>query len=137
MLSFRQRITALLALALLASGVPSVACSPTVCAANTVCAAAQGKCCCCCGMNAGKMPCGSNKSHRSGPTIPQNCPVVGSGVVVTTAASAQIAPLHLFISHLPCSLALAAGPSISVCASRQAESPPLRTLLSLGCALTV
>jgi hypothetical protein len=130
-LNFRRFISAVIGLGLLAGGVPYVACTPAVCAANAECAAVH---CNCCGPNC---PWSKNspESHKHATDCNQHCPLINASTAVMTNSVQVLAPATSGIGEVqPFLIAYTAFYAPPV---RPPASVHPSTLLSLSCALTV
>jgi hypothetical protein len=129
-LKFRNFISAIFVVALMAGGIPSLACGPVACAASIECAPVHGDCC---GPNC-SWPSGSHESHKRD-ACNQRCPLISAGKPTTISQAKPIAsamfgvgevqPFFLAFTHTY--IPLGQAPDISHSS----------TLLSLGCALTI
>jgi hypothetical protein len=129
---FHGLISAALVAIVIAAGVPYVACTPAVCAANPDCALMR---CSCCGPNCPMQKTKSRDPHKDDTGCNQQCPVVGDGKAMTAGNVRPVAALMLgAVEVQPCLVAYRGYAAVPVNDGVSLDPP---TLLRLGCALTI
>jgi hypothetical protein len=129
--ALRHFTAAALVFALFAGGIPHLACTPAVCAADTECAAMH---CSCCGPNCPWHK-NSQKSEKPVTGCNQQCPVIAASKPATIGKVQPLAAAMPGIGEAqPFLVAYASPAALPI---HQTFDLPPPTLLRLACALTI